>query len=34
MYKHVAVVRGHVWRTFSSVCATGARVAQPLHCNS
>ena len=33
-YKHVAVVRGHVWRTVCSVCATGARVAQPCSCNS
>ena len=29
-YKHVAVVHGHVWRTLCSVCATGARVAQPV----
>ena len=29
-HRHVHVVRGHVWRTLCSVCATGARVAQPL----
>ena len=29
-YGHVAMVHGHVWRTLCSVCATGARVAQPL----
>ena len=34
VYGHVAVVHGHVWRTVCSVCATGARVAQPLPCNS
>ena len=33
-YKHVAMVRGHVWRTLCSVCATGARVAYPVPCNS
>ena len=33
-YKHVAVVHGHVWRTLCSVCATGARVARPVPCNS
>jgi hypothetical protein len=33
-YGHVAVVREHVWRTVCSVCATGARVAQPVPCNS
>ena len=33
-YGHVAVVHGHVWRTLCSVCATGARVAQPVPCNS
>jgi hypothetical protein len=33
-YGHVAVVHGHVWRTVCSVCATGARVAQPVPCNS
>ena len=32
-YRRVAVVRGHVWRTVCSVCATGARVAQPVPCN-
>ena len=31
---HVAVVRRHVWRTLCSVCATGARVARPVPCNS
>ena len=31
---HVAVVHGHVWRTLCSVCATGARVARPVPCNS
>ena len=31
---HVAVVHKHVWRTLCSVCATGARVAQPVPCNS
>ena len=30
VYNNVAVVRGHVWRTLCSVCATGARVAQPV----
>ena len=34
VYHHVAVVHGHVWRTVCSVCATSARVAQPLSCNS
>ena len=34
VYGHVAVVHGHVWRTLCSVCATGARVAQPVPCNS
>ena len=34
MYGHVAVVHGHVWRTVCSVCAPGARVAQPVLCNS
>ena len=34
VYSHVAVVHGHVWRTVCSVCATGARVAQPVPCNS
>ena len=33
-YKHVAVVHEHVWRTVCSVCATGARVARPVPCNS
>ena len=33
-YGHVAVVHGHVWRTVCSVCATGARVARPVPCNS
>jgi len=28
------MVHGHVWRTVCSVCATGARVAQPVPCNS
>ena len=31
---HVAMVHEHVWRTVCSVCATGARVAQPVPCNS
>jgi hypothetical protein len=34
VYDHVAVVHGHVWRTLCSVCATGARVAQSVPCNS
>ena len=33
-YRHMAVVHGHDWRTLCSVCASGARVAQPLPCNS
>ena len=33
-YRHVAMVHEHVWRTVCSVCATGARVAQPVPCNS
>ena len=33
-YEHVAVVPEHVWRTVCSVCATGARVARPVPCNS
>ena len=33
-YEHVAVVHEHVWRTVCSVCATGARVARPVPCNS
>ena len=31
-YRYVYVVHEHVWRTFCSVCATGARVAQPVPC--
>ena len=34
VYVHVYVVREHVWRTVCSVCATGARVARPVPCNS
>ena len=30
MNEHVDMVRGHVWRTLCSVCASGARVAQPV----
>ena len=33
-YGRVAVVREHVWRTVCSVCATSARVARPVPCNS
>ena len=33
-YGHAFVVREHVWRTLCSVCATGARVARPVPCNS
>ena len=33
-YGHVVVVHEHVWRTVCSVCATGARVAHPVPCNS
>ena len=33
-YSHAAMVHGHDWRTVCSVCATGARVAQPVPCNS
>ena len=33
-YRRVAMVHGHVWRTVCSVCATGARVARPMLCNS
>ena len=33
-YRHVYMVPGHVWRTLCSVCATGARVAHPVPCNS
>ena len=29
VYGHVVMVHGHVWHTLCSVCATGARVAQP-----
>jgi hypothetical protein len=31
---HVAVVHEHGWRTLCSVCTLGARVAQPVPCNS
>ena len=34
VYEHVAVVHEHVLRTLCSVCATGARVAHPVPCNS
>ena len=34
VYSNVAVVHEHDWRTVCSVCATGARVAQPVLCNS
>ena len=34
MYLVVVVVHEHVWRTVCSVCATGARVAHPVPCNS
>ena len=34
VYGHVAAVHGHVWRTLCSVCATSARVAHPVPCNS
>ena len=33
-YGRVAVVHKHVWRTLCSGCATGARGAQPVLCNS
>ena len=33
-YRYVCMVHEHVWRTVCSVCATGARVAQPVPCNS
>jgi hypothetical protein len=33
-YEDVAVVHEHVWRTLCSVCATGARVAHTVPCNS
>ena len=32
--EHVAVEHEHVWRSVCSVCATGARVARPVPCNS
>ena len=34
VYGHMATVHEHVWRTLCSVCATGARVARPVPCNS
>ena len=34
MDEHVPMVHEHVWRTVCSVCVTGARVAQPVQCNS
>ena len=34
VYGQVTMVHGHVWRTVCSVCATGARVARPVPCNS
>jgi len=34
VYVCVAVVYEHVWRTLCSVCATSARVARPVPCNS
>ena len=34
MYEHPMVVHEHVWRTLCSVCATSARVAHPVPCNS
>jgi hypothetical protein len=34
VHRQVVVVRVHVWRTLCSVCATGARVAHPVPCNS
>jgi hypothetical protein len=34
IYRQVAAVHEHVWRTVCSVCATGARVARPVPCNS
>jgi hypothetical protein len=34
VYGRVNVVHGYVWRTLCSVCATGARVARPVPCNS
>jgi hypothetical protein len=33
-YGHVATVHERDWRTLCSVCATGARVAQPVPCKS
>jgi hypothetical protein len=33
-YEHATVVHEHLWRTLCSVCATGARVARPVPCNS
>jgi hypothetical protein len=33
-YECVTMKHGHVWRTVCSICATGARVAQPVPCNS
>ena len=33
-YNYVYMVPEHVWRTLCSVCATGARVARPVPCNS
>jgi len=33
-YGHATMVHGHVWRNVCSVCATGARVAHPVLCNS
>jgi hypothetical protein len=34
VYEHIVFVHEHVWRTLCSVCATGARVAHPVPCNS
>ena len=34
VYEHIVFVHEHVWRTVCSVCATGARVARPMPCNS
>ena len=33
-HSNEATVHEHVWRTVCSVCATGARVAHPVPCNS
>jgi hypothetical protein len=33
-YEHVVMVHEHDWRMVCSVCAAGARVAQPVPCNS